>query len=563
SSAARAVEVGGGLAARHARVAVDLVSVGSRRLAIVFVSDTTAEEHLRESQKLEAIGQLAGGIAHDFNNVLTGILAHAGILADRAAHGSEVQQVARTITTAANRAAALTGQLLGFARRGKLLTAPLDAHAVVREVIRLLDRTFDKNIRIVERLTAPRSVVLGDPGQLHHAVLNLAVNARDAMPLGGELAIETAVVELDARWCEQHPGASPGEHVALTVGDTGHGIPKDIQGRIFEPFFTTKEPGRGTGMGLAMVYGIARNHGGVVHVESEEGRGSRFTIFLPLSRAEVAAVEAASPRAVEGSGLVVVVDDDDVPRGAVALMLRNVGYDVVALASGEEAVQWYRARTRPVTAVVVDLVMPGMDGGECYRGIREIDPEVPVVLVSGYGRDGRAQELLDEGVHAFLQKPFGAPELVEAIARAASAPARSQDALPASETILLVEDEDDVRPAMEHILRSRGYRVLAAHHGREALELAGESEIDLLLTDIAMPEMGGPELAHRLARPGLAVLYMSGLELHRARRDGVASEEAGFLQKPFTPDLLARAVRDALDRRGGSSRRLQAPRPEA
>jgi PAS domain S-box-containing protein len=563
ASATRAVQLGEGLAARHARVAVDLVAVGDRRLAIVFVSDITeqrnAEEQLRESQKMEAIGLLAGGIAHDFNNVLTGILGHASLLAEAAPSGSDVHRIAHTITTAANRAAALTSQLLGFARRGKLLTAPVDAHGVAREVVRLLDHTIDKSIQIVERLEAPRSVVMGDGGQLQQAVLNLAVNARDAMPHGGQLSIETAVVDLDARWCERRPGASPGKHLALSVADTGHGIPAEIQARIFEPFFTTKEPGRGTGMGLAMVYGIARNHGGVVEVASEPGSGSRFTMYLPLSDAEIAPAAGESCRsAAEGAGLVLLVDDDEVPRSAAAVMLRSVGYDVVALASGEEAVRWYGREPRRVAAVLVDLAMPGMDGAECYRALRALDPRVPVVLMSGYGRDGRAQELLDEGVHAFVQKPFRAEDLAEAIGRATAAAARSRDAEgPASggarETILLVEDEDDVRPVMEWVLNSRGYRVLAAHHGREALELAsGDTAIDLLLTDIVMPEMDGPELAQRLGRPGLPVLYMSGLTAHQAIGAAAPGDGVAFLQKPFTPDLLARAVRDALDRRGAA-----------
>ncbi|HET7826287.1 MAG TPA: response regulator, partial [Anaeromyxobacter sp.] len=564
-SPGREVQVGDGAAARHARVAVDLVSVGARRLVIFFARDVTelrkAEEQLREAQRMDAIGRLAGGIAHDFNNVLTGILGHATVLAQRGSHGSEIRQVAETIAGAANRAAALTSQLLGFARRGKLLTAPLDVHAVVGEVTRLLDRTLDKRIRIVERLEAPRSVVVGDAGQLHQVVLNLALNARDAMPDGGELAVETSIVDADERWCERHPGAAPGEHLALTVADTGHGIPRELQGRIFEPFFTTKAPGRGTGMGLAMVYGIARNHGGVVEVASEVGGGSRFTVYLPLSDADLASADPTDVRReVHGSGLVLVVDDDEVPRDAAASMLRRLGYDVVALAGGEEAVRWYRERCQAVLAVLVDLAMPGMDGADCYRALRELDPRVPFVLMSGYGRDGRAQELLDEGMHAFVQKPFAAAELGDAIARAiAVARARDAERLAVArppapdaggggETILLVDDEDDVRSLIEYVLELDGYRVLSARDGPGALELArGAPAIDLLLTDVLMPEMGGPELARSLGRSDLPVIFMSGLDACRA--GGGALTEAAFLQKPFTPEELTTAVRDALERR--------------
>jgi signal transduction histidine kinase len=380
-----------------------------------------AESALLQAQKLEAIGQLAGGVAHDFNNLLTGILAHAEILAEAAPPGSDTHESAAIIGDAAARAAELTKQLLGFARRGKLVVAPVDTHAALHEAARLLRRTLDKRIRVVERLGAASSVVFGDAGQLQQALLNLAVNARDAMPEGGELVFSTAVVDVDADFCARHPGATPGPHVAIAVEDTGHGIPPELQSRVFEPFFTTKDPGRGTGMGLAMVYGIARNHGGVVSLDSEPGRGARFTLWLPLA-AQQAAPAPPAPRAGCGraSGRVLVVDDDEVPRAAAARILRGLGYDVVAAASGAEAVRWFSEHHARCDAVLLDLSMPGMDGGACFRALRAIDPGVRVVLTSGYGRDGRAQELLDAGVVAFAPKPFQAGDLAEALALATS-----------------------------------------------------------------------------------------------------------------------------------------------
>jgi two-component system, cell cycle sensor histidine kinase and response regulator CckA len=394
------------LAAANARIAAE----AERR--------AREEEQLRQAHKLDAIGQLAGGIAHDFNNLLTAILAHASLLEEEAPPRSATAESASAIVAAAQRAAELTRQLLGFAGRGKMRAAPFDAHVVVTEVTGLLRRTLDKRIRLVERLGATSSVVVGDPGQLQQALLNLAVNARDAMPDGGELAIETALVELDARRCERLPGATPGPHVAISVQDEGHGVPDELRDRIFEPFFTTKPPGRGTGMGLAMVYGIARNHGGVVELHGEQGRGARFTIYLPAARQPAPAQPAAHEAAPRGSGRVLVVDDDDAPRGAAVRTLHGAGYDVVAVSSGAEAVRWYGEHARRDDVVLLDLAMPEMDGAACYRALCRLDPAVRVVLTSGYGRDGRAQDLLDDGVLAFVAKPYAAAELTAAIAAA-------------------------------------------------------------------------------------------------------------------------------------------------
>ena len=379
------------------------------------------EADLVQAQKMEAVGQLAGGIAHDFNNALTGILAHASLLAEDSPPGSGVRETADVIVVAANRAADLTKQLLSFARRGRLAVAPIDVHEVAREVTRLLGRTLDKGIRIVERLDAAPSVLVADPAQLQHAILNLAVNARDAMPDGGELTISTAVVELDASFCERHPGTAPGRHLAISVADTGHGMSGAVVARIFEPFFTTKGPGRGTGMGLAMVYGFARSSAGAVSVESQPGRGARFTIHLPLPEVELLPAAARPDAPLRGSGRVLVVDDDAIPRAAAAAVLRDAGFDVVAVGTGEDAVRWFGAQRASCDAVLLDLAMPGMDGAACYRALRAIDPGVRVVLTSGHGQDARAEALLSEGIAGFTAKPFLPGELVQAILHAAAA----------------------------------------------------------------------------------------------------------------------------------------------
>jgi signal transduction histidine kinase/ActR/RegA family two-component response regulator len=379
-----------------------------------------AEEQLRQAQKMEAIGQLAGGVAHDFNNLLTGILACASAIAEDSPRGGQIEEAARTIEQAAKRAAELTRQLLGFARRGKHLTAPVDLHAAVREAVRLLARTLDPRIAIVTDVAAPRAVVLGDSGQLQQAIVNLAVNARDAMPKGGTLTFATRNVERTAADLAAHPAARPGTYVALAVADTGPGIPADILDRVFEPFFTTKDPGRGTGMGLATVYGIARNHGGFVEVRSDARRGALFTLHLPAHEG-AALEERAAPAPAHLAGCrVLVVDDEPVARSSAERALARLGCTPTGCDGGAAAVALLEADPGAVDVALVDLAMPGMDGLDTFRALRALAPALPVVIASGFGPDGRAQEVLDAGAAGFLQKPWTHEALADAVSRAAA-----------------------------------------------------------------------------------------------------------------------------------------------
>jgi PAS domain S-box-containing protein len=424
----RDATLGAGTAARQVRVVLERLRVDGRPLVAVFVRDVTeqrtAEEQVRQAQKLEAIGQLAGGVAHDFNNLLTAVVGNAALLAELSPPGSEGREAADTISAAARRGAELTRQLLGFARRNPVRAEPFDAHGVAREVVRLLSRTLDKRIVLAERLGAPRATVRGDPGQLQQALLNLAVNARDAMPEGGEIAVESAVVELGPRFCDAHPGARPGPHLALSVSDQGHGIPPDLLPRIFEPFFTTKGPGAGTGMGLAIVYGVARDHGGAVDVESAPGQGARFTLYLPLATEPPPAAREADAPPRRGKGLVLVVDDDELPRRTAARALAAFGYEVAAASGASEALALVRAAPVKPAAVLTDLAMPGADGAALCRELRALAPGVPVVVTSGHGRDARIDEALAAGATAFLAKPWEPAGLAAAIGEAIAAASR-------------------------------------------------------------------------------------------------------------------------------------------
>ena len=258
---------------------------------------------------------------------------------------------------------------------------------------------------------------MGDPTQLQQAVLNLAVNARDAMPDGGEVIFETEIVTVDEEFCRMRRDATPGTYVKTSVVDTGHGIPADIQQRIFEPFFTTKGSDQGTGMGLAMVYGIVRNHGGFVRVYSEVGHGARFDIYLPMSD-QAAPDDGAPGRPERGTGRILLVDDESVVRNVASSMLSRLGYEVVQASSAEDAVERYRAEWPSIDLAVIDMVMPRVGGRECFLALKAINPSVVAVLSTGYGLNGKAQELVDEGMRGFIQKPYTLQDLSVAVATA-------------------------------------------------------------------------------------------------------------------------------------------------
>jgi CheY-like chemotaxis protein len=356
-----------------------------------------------------AIGQLAGGVAHDFNNQLTGILGYAELLAKRLAE-PEAKRSAERIAQAALRASDLTRQLLAFARKGKYLTVTVHVHELIHEVVGLLAHSIDKRIRIEERQGAAVDTVLGDPSQLQNALLNLALNARDAMPEGGELSFVTRI--------EEHEGDDElpaGRYLAVVVADTGVGMSAEVQGHLFEPFFTTKEPGKGTGLGLAAVYGAVQSHGGAIAVDSAPGRGSAFTIRLPLRRSASSMSLPVLAPAKTAEAHILVVDDEELVRSLLTEMLRGSGYRVTTCADGVEAVDLYRQSWQGIDLVILDMVMPRLGGAETFAALRAVSPSVRVLLSSGYSLGGEAQALLDQGVRGFVQKPFRAADLLRQI----------------------------------------------------------------------------------------------------------------------------------------------------
>jgi two-component system cell cycle sensor histidine kinase/response regulator CckA len=384
----------------------------------------TSEEQLRQSQKMEAVGKLAGGVAHDFNNLLTAIICHSDLSLRRLRGDDPLCRNIEAIKKASERAASLTHQLLAFSRKQVLQSKVLDLNDVVVETNKLLRRLIGEDIDLLTVLEPSLGQIKADPGQIGQVLMNLLVNARDAMPQGGKLIIETSNVYIDEEYASRHVSVEPGSYVMLVVSDTGCGMDDATQKRIFEPFFTTKEVGKGTGLGLSTVYGIVRQSGGNIWVYSEVGRGTTFKIYLPRTDSAVENLEVKS------------------------------------------------------------------------------------------GQDGA---------------PTG------------------------TETVLLVEDEEMVRDMTHQILRMSGYQVLEAKHGREALAVCERHDgpIHLMLTDVVMPQINGRQLAERLVplRPEMRVLYMSGYTDDAIVHHGVLDNGMAFIEKPFTPNALARKVRESLDTR--------------
>jgi len=375
------------------------------------------EEQLRQSQKMEALGRLAGGVAHDFNNLLTIIKGHSDLLLDWLKTSEASHKSCQQIHKAADRAASLTRQLLAFSRKQVLQPKVLDLNTLITEMDKLLQRLIREDVEFVFLPGAALASVKADPGQIEQVLLNLTVNACDAMPKGGRLTVETNNIAVDEEYTQRRPGLQEGLFVLLSATDTGHGMDAKTKARIFEPFFTTKGVGKGTGLGLATVYGIVKQSGGFVWVESSPGKGSRFEVYLPqVSETSnlVATVERVAPSAVPGAPTILVVEDDAAVRELASKFLDTAGYRVLAAKDGLEALQIAKDCGHSIGALLTDVVMPKMRGTELAVQLSDLLPEVKVVYMSGYlEQDGESHELIEDS--DFLEKPFTRESLVSKI----------------------------------------------------------------------------------------------------------------------------------------------------
>jgi signal transduction histidine kinase/HAMP domain-containing protein/ActR/RegA family two-component response regulator len=388
-----------------------------------YVEDVTErlslEAQLRQSQKMESVGQLAAGVAHDFNNMLTIIQGHSGMLLAKSAQKPELLDSAQAIYFAAERAANLTRQLLMFSRKNVMQPTRLDLREVVSHMSKMLERLLGETITLEFRSPAEISPVQADVGMVEQVIMNLAVNARDAMPKGGTLTIGISPVEVNEAYVETHPEAHPGSFVCLQVTDTGFGMDRETLARIFEPFFTTKEVGKGTGLGLATVYGIVKQHGGWIEVFSAPEKGATFSVFWPASAGPIEAKPAADSPVAQvrgGKETILIVEDEPVLRDLAHVILQECGYRVLEAASGPEALEVWKHHRDSIDLVLTDMVMPqGISGVDLAHKLLEAKPTLKLIFASGYSMDDVDSAFVRNGRASFLQKPYTHVTLAQAI----------------------------------------------------------------------------------------------------------------------------------------------------
>jgi two-component system cell cycle sensor histidine kinase/response regulator CckA len=371
------------------------------------------ETQLLQARKMEAVGTLAGGIAHDFNNLLMGILGNVSLLLLDVDPRHPSHKKLKTIEQYVQSGAHLTEQLLGFARGGRYVVEPTDPNRLVVRSLEMFARA-KKEIAIHSKYQQDISTVEVDQGQIEQVMLNLYINAWQAMPGGGNLFVQTEDITMDADFVRPY-AAKPGEYVRISVTDTGVGMDEATQQRIFEPFFTTKGVGRGMGLGLASAYGIIKNHGGFIAVYSKKGKGTTFSIYLPASKKEAIEKRLPSEKISRGKGTVMFVDDEQMILEVGSEMLKRLGYRLLTARNGEEAIDIYRENKEEIDIVLLDMIMPGMNGGETYERLREIDPDIKVLLSSGYSYNDQATRIIERGCDGFIQKPFSLEELSQRI----------------------------------------------------------------------------------------------------------------------------------------------------
>lgn len=380
------------------------------------------QEEVRHNQRLESIGQLAGGVAHDFNNMLGGIMGAAELLVERNRDDPEAANLARLIMDTATRAGELTWQLLAFSRKAVNVRKPQLLHELIHRTCTMLERSIDRRITIECTLEAERDTVLGDPAQLQAAFLNLSVNARDAMPNGGTLHFESQLLSLKKKTSVSGRQLKAGDYLQLRVRDTGGGIPESVRPRIFEPFFTTKPIGQGTGMGLAAVYGTIAEHGGNVSLLDSSSEGTCFEILLPLTdQEEKEEVDSSHVPLAKATQRVLLIDDEKIVRHTARRLIESLGYSVEEAGDGEEGVERFRQEADQFDVIVLDMIMPKLNGEDAFAQLRNIRRDIPIVLCSGYSLDESVARLRKQGLAGHLTKPFRRKQLGEALLQAIAA----------------------------------------------------------------------------------------------------------------------------------------------
>ncbi len=390
--------------------------------AIIINQDITErkriEQAIRQMQKMEALGTLAGGIAHDFNNILMPIVINTEMAVLDTPESSPVSNYLKLIQEAANRGKDLIKQIITFSRQKEQVKAPIEIEPVIREALKLLRSSIPKTIEMREHIEAAHSMILADPTQIHQVLMNICSNASYAMrEKGGILDVSLTPVEVDAEFANRHLDLTPGSYLRLTVTDTGQGMNKEIMERIFDPFFTTKKPGEGTGMGLAVVHGIVKNHGGAITAYSEVGKGSTFNVFLPMTKEELKTETAPPETILTGEERILLIDDEEIQIRSVQPMLERLGYRVIAKTDAIEALDLFRSQPGEFDLVITDQTMPHMTGCKLAEEILRIRPDIPIILCTGFSEVMHEEEAKAMGIREFIMKPFSLNEMAGIIRR--------------------------------------------------------------------------------------------------------------------------------------------------
>ena len=501
------------------------------------------EEQFRHAQKMESIGRMAGGVSHDFNNLLTVINGYTDLLSRALKEGDPLRDWVAEIGKAGEKAAGLTRQLLAFSRKQILAPKPLDLNSTVVENRDMLHRLLGEDIDLVTDLAPDLGQVMADPGQIHQVLMNLVVNAQDAMSGGGRLTIQTANIDAGQDEAATHCGIVPGQYVLLAVSDTGSGIEKAIQDRIFDPFFTTKGEGEGTGLGLSTVYGIVQQCGGSISLSSEMGKGTTFKIHLPRFTAAISASQSVDPGRsnLRGMETVLVVEDQEPVRQLVVRTLKNCGYRVLEADQGAAALLLAESESGPIHLLITDVVMPHMTGRELAERFLLLRPEAKVIYMSGYETDVLARRGALNSEAQYIAKPFAQGALAAKVRATLGPP-------PSAARILVVEDEVSVRTLFRKLLEDSGYEVVTVAKGCQAVEMLRTREFQMVLTDLMPAGAEGIDIIQAIRReqPQLKIIAVSGALGGALRR---APEEPGVdarLIKPVSADTLLTTVRSVL-----------------